>query len=233
MKSGTTSIHGILKRHPEIIEGSRKELNFFKNDCASEDKRSKYLEQFDIVKGQHRYTLESSPDYTKHKNFDEKRDYDIPRRISQICKNVKLIYTMRDPITRCESHIAHNIEHGRVARDSFNLKHPIRTSLYASQLDIYKKYFRPDQIFLMSIDEFRKNPDPTLRSIERFCGLDKNSLRGLKPRKVRKVEGEILTDEQKREIATASYEDICRLIEEYNFSLAKEWLASLEKWRNK
>lgn len=225
MKCGTTSLHSILRQHPSIVAGEKKEMNYFKDHDADQ-----YLEQFAVDPDQHRYTLEASPAYTKHHVFDAAQDYVIPSRIARLGSKAKLIYIMRNPIDRCESHIAHNIGHGRITRESFDIRHPILTSLYASQLDIYRKYFSSDQLLLLSIDDLENNPEHAMRSIGEFLDLGWEQLRVGKPRKVRTLQGELLSDAHKREIANAVCPDMRRLVDEYGFPGAKPWIASLERW---
>ena len=65
MKCGTTSLHSILRQHPSIVAGEKKEMNYFKDHDADH-----YMEQFAVDPDVHRYTLGASPAYTKHHVFD-------------------------------------------------------------------------------------------------------------------------------------------------------------------
>ena len=98
LKCGTTSIHHYLGLHPEIHMSKPKELNFFVEELNWDLGLDWYRGRFDdrfAVRG------ESSPHYTNLPYFEG-----VPERIHEHIPDAKLIYMVRDPISRILSHWA-------------------------------------------------------------------------------------------------------------------------------
>lgn len=90
-KAGTSSLCNYLIRHPQIVRGKKKEIQFF-NLKYNRGKRY-YKRQFPISS---KYYLDATPAYI----YGEQ----VPSRIAAMLgKQVKLIVSFRDPIDRCYS----------------------------------------------------------------------------------------------------------------------------------
>lgn len=155
-KSGTTSLHRYLDQHPQIQMSLRKEPNFFSgadNGIPYTFGRIGDLEEYEklfdpsaAVRG------ESSPSYA-----DYPRRQGVPERIKELVPEAKLIYLVRDPIERTVSHYHHRVANGgerRPLREALSdLSDPyspcICPSRYASQLDLYLRYFSQDRILVI------------------------------------------------------------------------------------
>src|SRR5690554_4933962 len=87
MKSGTTSLHDYLNKHPDIFMSEPKEIHFY-NDLSKLTKE-KYLDYFKTDKKVVGTTPQS---YTKAHHIDFKN---IPEKIFKDTPNVKLIYIVR------------------------------------------------------------------------------------------------------------------------------------------
>src|SRR5687767_556056 len=103
MKSGTTTLFDYLSNHPQIAPCANKEPGFFAFDEFFDRGFSWYEEQFNFDSSRHSYAMEASTDYTKFPYCNstlEKLAASQPRQF-------KLIYIMRNPIRRIESHARH------------------------------------------------------------------------------------------------------------------------------
>src|ERR687895_1673032 len=108
LKCGTTSIHHYLGLHPEIQMSKPKELNFFVHELNWDLGLPWYRGRFDSrfpVRG------ESSPHYTNQPRYTG-----VPERIHDTVPDAKLIYMVRDPISRILSHWRHSIGAGYETR---------------------------------------------------------------------------------------------------------------------
>ena len=182
MKSGTTTLFDVLAEHPQIAPASDKEPGFF----AFEEIWSQGFDWFDTLfdfdPETHRYRLEASTDYTK-----EPFVTDVwARMTANPDVRVKLLYIMRHPLRRLESHARHvqtarkelgqNIsprpDHSLDAGPS-----PVNviTSQYATQLDAFAEARAAGNLHCLTLEELRDDPETTLDAVYAFLGLDPGS----------------------------------------------------------
>jgi Sulfotransferase domain len=179
MKSGTTTLYDYLRQHPQIASGPDKEPGFF----AFEEKWALGLEwyesQFDYDPRRHRYALEASTDYTKHpfcKDVVERLKASAPRQF-------KLIYIMRHPLRRVESHARHvastRREVGRCIspRKTHGLDAGISPvsmaiSRYAYQIDIFMEYYDKGDLLLLTLEQLAYEADAALHKVTKFLDID-------------------------------------------------------------
>lgn len=183
MKSGTTSLHHYLKLHPEIQIPAMKELNFFSGPPGAYpypagsrriERLAEYEKLFDPafeVRG------EVSPNYTVHP-----RRAGTSERVKDIVPDAKLIYTVRDPITRAVSQYQHHVaslnERRSLAdalledieRDPYSLY--TCPGLYAMQLEKYLCHFPQERILIVDQVDLLANRRATLREIFAFLSVD-------------------------------------------------------------
>lgn len=171
-KAGTTSMHHYLAQHPELSMSYPKETNFFtRADCMSAEARAWYLRCFDGagLRG------EASPRYT-HFPVDDH----VPERIFTLIPEAKLIFLVRDPVERAESHYYHNYFNRSESRpidrvfaeledDDYPLVLPSR---YGMQLERYLQYFPMSQILVVDNDDLRHDRAATMSSVFSFLGVD-------------------------------------------------------------
>ncbi|MGH2924099.1 MAG: sulfotransferase family protein [Solirubrobacterales bacterium] len=170
-KAGTTSLHTYLDLHPEVAMSDPKELMFFERerDPAELDR---YLEHFDPaaeVRG------ESSPSYAQYPRLEG-----VPERIHRLNPSVRLIYLVRDPITRAVAHWAQMVAHADERRglaDAFAELAPrenlyVCASTYATQLSYYRRWFSDEQILVIDQNRLRHRRRDVLRDVFAFLGVD-------------------------------------------------------------
>ena len=109
MKCGTTSLHNYLNLHPEIYMQEEKELDYFIEKRNYKKGLNWYKSKFNSKNS--KILGESSPYYTKYPLFK-----DVPKNIFNLIPDIKMIYIVRDPITRLISHYKHNYMLGREKR---------------------------------------------------------------------------------------------------------------------
>ena len=190
-KCGTTSLHTYLGDHPEVFATDQKELHFFISE-RSWSTWERGLDWYrDHFRGGEGYPVrvESSPGYS----YDEFADQ-VAARMSSIVPNVRIIYMIRDPISRIRSHYAEELFGGRLP-PTLPLREIIRsqgtgggkiqrhfygrlvnTSKYWTQLVRYRKYFESDQILLVRTEGLESQPLQEMRRILQFIGVNDDAI---------------------------------------------------------
>lgn len=173
MKCGTTSLHHYLDEHPDVGMSATKEPNYFRTNEEFSNKEDWYLASFpegDLVLG------ESSPDYSKSCLYPG-----VPERIKKKNPEIKIIYLVRDPIDRLVSHIWHNLICGRekslqaVLQNLDAQSKYVQIGMYASEMEHYRRIFRPEQLHVVLFENLRDRPQETMEEIFDFIWVDKES----------------------------------------------------------
>jgi hypothetical protein len=189
-RSGTTTLHEELKRHPQVFMSSIKEPLFFTVEGESEPFRGPrdnqgirdlktYCSLFSGVRDE-KAIGEVSPLYL----YSQKAPYRIKHHIP----NVKLIAILRNPIDRAYSHFLHHKLLGYENLDDFreainaeeererNGWSPFwfyrKMGLYSEQIARYLSLFRSDQIRVFLFEDLQRNPKELIKSIVQFLDLD-------------------------------------------------------------
>lgn len=179
MKSGTTTLFDLLAQHPQIAPASDKEPGFF----AFEKIWDRGFEWFDTLfeydPARHRYRLEASTDYTKMPF--------VPGIWERMTLNpdveIKLIYIMRHPFRRLESHANHTQRKRREigSRISPRPDHgldagfsqvSLAISAYAMQLDAFAVAHAAGNLHCLTLEELKNNPKAAQADICTFLGID-------------------------------------------------------------
>src|ERR687897_481527 len=171
LKCGTTSIHHYLGLHPEIQMSKPKELDFFVEEMTWDLGMDWYRGRFD---DRFRIRGESSPHYTNLPRFTG-----VAERIHTFIPNAKLIYMVRDPISRILSHWRHAVGAGYETRPMEEaLARPDQTyvtrSRYWMQLQPYLELFGHERIEVIAQEELQSDREGTMRRAFRFAGVDES-----------------------------------------------------------
>lgn len=166
MKSGTTSLHLHLKKHPDISMSTKKETDFFLGPEVHDNSLEWYASQFDPEKP---VRGETSTSYTKSVLYGG-----VPTRIHAMLPDVKLVFTARDPIARITADWMHNRAHGRETR-SFSKairQDPkyVDTSSYAHQLMPFVELFGRDNLLILDAVALRDETAESVRTVADFVG---------------------------------------------------------------
>jgi len=171
MKCGTTSLHNYLDQHPAISMSSVKEPSIFVRPDWQEELAGYEL----LIHAQAPVRGESSTDYTKYPLYP-----DVPARIADVAPHAKLVYLVRDPVSRCVSHWLHNAQRGyekrpfdEALRDCDNPQNSyVSPGRYATQLERYLEHFGLDQLLVLDQRKLLDDRRATVRRVFRFLGVD-------------------------------------------------------------
>jgi len=192
MKCGTTSLHHILDRHPDIYI-AKEEIHFFNIDDLVQHTDSyvfvdgvwhypKYEKDFNdnlnwyqsffLNSKEHQLIGEDSTTYLASGN--------VPERISELIPNVKIIIMLRDPTLRAYSNYWHLLRTGRALWNfenslqisPFDL---IERSCYKSQIEMFMKFISRDQIYFILFEEYISDSSTVVKDLCKFLGISFDS----------------------------------------------------------
>jgi len=194
MKSGTTTLSHLLGQHPDVFMADPKEPEFFCKKEIYGKGWDWYQSLYKNVKTE-KAVGEGSTSYTKAPLFSH-----VPERIVKHLPDARLIYIVRHPLERIESHWMHRVRHEDTRSFKKMLQHYpnlVDTSRYWFQIEQYRKYFKDDQILVVFFDELKSEPETVLERCFSFLGVDPavkldNPAKRLYPTKEFKVEREVL-----------------------------------------
>ena len=202
-RSGTTALYNTLAQHSCITPAIKKEVHFF--DVNFEKGFTWYRAHFPSyvymyaqkVRGRNFATGEASPYYIFHPH--------VPKRVSELAPEVKLIALLRNPADRAYSHYHHEVRKGfetlsfedaierekerlltetpRIQADedyySFNHRHYsyLSRGIYVDQLKAWSRFFPKEQILVLKSEDFYNNPSSVIGQILEFLKLPSGQLK--------------------------------------------------------
>jgi hypothetical protein len=178
MKSGTSSLHTYIAKHPDVFMCWHKEPQFF----SRQENYARGLDwYFSLFRGARDDQIcgESSTCYSRWPYFGN-----VAARIHEAVPDARFIYVMRHPVERAYSHYRHEMEerkiHGNNEMISFNealekVPEIFDTSLYRRQIEKFLDYFPRDRLLLLFFEDLTREPAPVLEEVQRFLGLQQES----------------------------------------------------------
>lgn len=169
-KSGTTTLFRYLERHPQICLSKIKEPNFFGMDENYQKGLDWYSSMFSDAQPD-QVCGEASTDYAKFPKFPA-----TAKRLAQTLPDVKLIYLMRNPVSRAYAYYRHVGRKFKV-RETFeeHIQHTkicIESSNYMMQIENYLQFFPKKSFLFLMMEDLIDHPEETLPKICRFIGVD-------------------------------------------------------------
>jgi hypothetical protein len=169
MKCATTTLWTMLRRHPQVFMTlEEKEPGFFSRDEVFA-RGWPWYESLFFGSGNKLAVGEGTTGYTKKAIYPN-----ASQRIASYLPDVKLIYIVRNPLERIESHWRHLL--GRGERVSFEdlLSRPdvVDTSRYWRQISAYREHFEDEQILVLFFEDFVQDPGAVLERCFEFLGVD-------------------------------------------------------------
>ncbi len=173
MKCGTTSLYEYLRAHSTIDMIRVKELNFYNNETHWAFGRDWYESHF---ANDGRMRGDVNPNYAMFPLCQQ-----VPERLHLLYPETRLIYSVREPVSRLVSHIQHNLAEGKetrdieslcldleLGRDPFNY---VGNSLYWMQLQRFLEFFPASQIQVVAAIDLKHDRGATLTGLLEFLDL--------------------------------------------------------------
>lgn len=170
MKAGTTSLWRELRRHPDVFMPDLKEFQFFSDKRKWAQGMPWYRSHF--AEGAGRTALgEASTGYTKYPKPEG-----VAERIARELPDVRLVYLVRDPIERIQSHYIHSYHKARERRpiDVAVREMPafLAISRYRTQIDRYLAVLPAEQLLVVTTEDLRDRRPEVLRRVFGHIGVD-------------------------------------------------------------
>jgi len=170
-KSGTTWLYQVLAAHPEVFLCPAKDLHFF-NRYYHRD-LDWYRAQFRGAGQRHKVIGEICPGYL----FSGP----APERIRTcLGTDVRLMVTLRDPISRAFSSYLDHRKHGEAAatfRETTRLlSQLIDEGRYATHLRNYLEYFGRESLHVAVFDDLQSDPQAFLDGVTDWLGIARQRL---------------------------------------------------------
>lgn len=234
-KGGTTALDYYLRKHPQIGMAKIKEVHFFDNEHAFSRPNinySKYHLFFDSIRKKKIYG-EITPIYIYWKPSC--------KRIYEYNPNIKLIFILRNPITRAFSHwnmeFDRNYDNEKFSRaiqnesdrvkESLPLQHRVYSyidrGLYSEQIKRYKSYFPDNQLMFIKYEDYNTNQEKTLIDIFDFLGVDTNAFSFEHKTLHKREKHSEISEEDKKYLIGIFKDDIHRVEKELNWDCS-DWL---------
>jgi hypothetical protein len=180
-KSGSSALHAYMRPHPDICMSKEKEPCFFVDQAELEAAwpimarhpcSQNWADYLALWKGGEaaRYRGEGSVFYsqTPHRSG-------VPARIAAACPEARILYTVREPVTRAIGHYWQRYKEFAETRDMATAMRENAlyrdTSDYALQLSAYLEHFDRDQIFVVVAEDLRTRREDTLARVIDWLGL--------------------------------------------------------------
>jgi len=168
-KSGTTTIHKYLCRHPQIFMPNLKETEYYSDNLIYKKGSNWYSNLFLNAK-ENQLCGEASTTYSRAPHTPN-----VPIRIFKDSPNAKFIYIMRHPIDRAYSHYCHHMRGGVTMTFEEALKKDniyLDCSKYIDQIKMYLPYYSRKNFLFLFFDDFIKSPQDFFKKILKFLDLE-------------------------------------------------------------
>jgi hypothetical protein len=169
-KCASSWLYDILADHPETALSETKELDFF--SYHYENGYAWYERLFADKQGV-KAIGEISPSY-----FHEAS---VPERAKRYCPDMRILLSLRNPVERALSQHRHSIRIGAISGPDYSFETALADNpsyidqgRYATHLSHWLAHFPENQIFVVLMDDIKKDPDETARKVYEFLGISTN-----------------------------------------------------------
>lgn len=187
-KCGTTALNAYLDQHPDVVMCPYKEPHYFSTDVLFERGIDWYKGLFAELQPA-KACGGASTSYTRAPEYPA-----TAARIHAAIPDVRLVYVVREPVSRTESDILQAVKYARHALgrkvaeidlERLLEENPvaIHSSEYIVQIRTYLEYFGRDQLLVLLQSDLRKDPHGTLSKIFEHIGVDSSFRISLAPPK--------------------------------------------------
>jgi hypothetical protein len=165
-KAGSSWLHEVLLRHPQIFLSPAKDLYFF--DRYYDRGLDWYLRQFDDARPEHLVVGEVCQDYLFHP--------EAPQRIADSLGSCRMMVTLRDPADRAFSSYLYMLRSGwepgtflqALAGQPMLLQH----GSYATALERFTDRFGRDQIHVAVFDDLVADPQAFIDALTAWLDIE-------------------------------------------------------------
>ena len=179
-KSGTTTLHDILKQHPDVVLPKYKESHYFNDEETYKKGLDYYFSFYFPPIPDHKVVGEIDPEYLACKT--------CPERIKEAFgEELKFIIILRNPIDRAyssylmaksrgyeklsfEKALESELERVNTSFGKVHLSY-VGRSLYSPQIQSYFNTFPSENFYIIKFENFTQNLKESINHISNFLGL--------------------------------------------------------------
>ena len=187
-KAATTSVFNYLSAHPQVAKSKYKEMRFFLDDDYPLEKKVQFGSIADYNANFENYSedktcVEATPDYLYSSSSLGKIKTTLP--------DFKLIFILRDPVTRLQSWFNFAKQNNSIAadctiKDYFLLQQKrmkerrpqyllaLEQGLYSNYLKNFLKDVDKEKISIIFYEDIATDPKLQMQKIANFAGIDRN-----------------------------------------------------------
>lgn len=169
MKAGTTTVHELLRRHPDVWTPDGKEIDFFSSPGRWRRGVGWYETQL-AGHGGARAVGEVSPSYAMADRYPE-----VAERIAATAPGTTIVYLVRDPLARMVSMYRHHVFTGQERRPAavalVDDPRYLTASRYGLHLDLYRRWFPPERVVVAALEELVADPRGTMAILFAALGV--------------------------------------------------------------
>ncbi len=173
MKTGTTTLYRDLLTHPRVFFPLDKEPeNLTRERVLTDDGRAEYAAMFKDARDD-QLCGEASTGYTKRPTFEG-----VPQRARELLGDrLRVVYLMREPVSRIRSHHRHKQHFGECTTDDLAdaiERHPelLDYSRYAMQLEPWLDVLGAGRVLALEMEAYTADRAATVARVQSFLGLD-------------------------------------------------------------
>lgn len=176
-KAGTTTLHELLSRHPDVFLPKQKETKFFADNSEHQRGLEYYRTEYFNGVGTQSVVGEVDPEYLYFPY--------VASRIHEFCERARLLFLFRNPIDRAYSHYLMSVRRGfekipfeeaisfeerRLAESYWNKVHfsYVDRGFYSRQLKKYIGLFPMDQCLFVLTEDLKENLQRVMDEIADF-----------------------------------------------------------------
>ena len=168
-KAATTSLCDLIASHPDVFFCPIKEPSFF---TLEYHRGIDWYESLFAGSGSARAVGEGSTTYSQSGVWPN-----TVERLARSSPDARIIYMVREPLERIQSHWIQWRVEGRIGPGSFSeavrsVPALLDASLYWKQISAYREYFEDERIRVFFFEDFIAQPEAVVRSAFEFLGLD-------------------------------------------------------------
>jgi len=189
-KAGTTTLHRLLKQHPDITMSEPKETVFFADEKLYNKGIKFYINNYFKEYNGQKMIGEASTAYSNYVGLEK-----TVKRIFEFNKEMKFIYILRNPIERAISSYWWNVrvmletlpfekalkleeerENTTNILDPWSYK---RKGRYFHVIQTYLKYYKKENLKIVLHDELKSSPQLTCNEIFNFLDISQFQIKPL------------------------------------------------------
>lgn len=175
MRGGTTTLGALLRSHPDCFV-ARQEIHFFDRTANWRQGLDWYSRRFREWEGQS-VVGEKTPAYS----YRPAQVPPVPERILDALPDVRLIWSLRDPVKRTYSQYRHAVMSGM---ETLPFERAIEErrrpdwrayrdrSVYIDQVESFLRCFPRERMHVVKFEQMVADPQSVLAGVQRFLGLE-------------------------------------------------------------